>query len=239
MTARRALVTGGGAGIGAAIAYALAADGAAVTVADIDGEAAASVAREVGGQPLAIDVSDPSAVAETVKSLPPFAILVNNAGIDQHAFFTATTPAEWQRLIAVNLVSVLACTHAVLPGMQAAGWGRIVTVASEAGRRGSKGGAVYAAAKGGAIAFAKSIAIENARYGITSNIVCPGPIATALLAAAVATGGERLLTAMTGATLAGRLGQPEEVASAVAYLASEAAAFVTGEVLGVSGGMGL
>ncbi|WP_375394382.1 SDR family NAD(P)-dependent oxidoreductase, partial [uncultured Sphingomonas sp.] len=134
---------------------------------------------------------------------------------------------------------VLACTHAVLSGMQAAGWGRVITIASEAGRRGSRGGAVYAAAKGGAIAFSRSIAIENARYGITANVVCPGPIRTPLLERAVAKGGDRLLAAMTAATLLGRLGEPEEVAAAVLYLTGDGAAFVTGEVLGVSGGMGL
>jgi 2-hydroxycyclohexanecarboxyl-CoA dehydrogenase len=122
--------------------------------------------------------------------------------------------------------------------MHAAGHGRIVNVASEAGRLGSRGGSVYAAAKGGVIAFTRSIARENGRKGITANVVAPGPIDTPLLQQAVEKGGEKLLAAMTGATLAGRLGTPQEVAAAVAFLAGEAAGFITGEALGVSGGMG-
>ena len=122
--------------------------------------------------------------------------------------------------------------------MQAARFGRIVNIASEAGRLGSRGAAVYAAAKGGVIAFTRSIARENGRKGITANVIAPGPIDTPLLRRAVAAGGDALLQAMTSATLAGRLGTADEVASAVEYLVSGAAGFVTGETLGVSGGMG-
>ena len=144
----------------------------------------------------------------------------------------------------MNLEAVFATTHAVLPAMQAAGFGRIVNIASEAGRLGSRGAAVYAAAKGGVIAFSKSIARENGRKGITCNVIAPGPIDTPLLRSAlasaerVAQGGDKLLQAMTSATLAGRLGTPDEVAAAVLFLVSDAAAFITGETLGVSGGMG-
>jgi 2-hydroxycyclohexanecarboxyl-CoA dehydrogenase len=123
--------------------------------------------------------------------------------------------------------------------MQAAGYGRIVNISSEAARLGSKGGSVYAAAKGGVIAFTKSIARENARFGITANCVAPGPVDTPLVRAAVDEGGENLLAAMTGMTLMKRLGTPGEVAAAVAFLVSEEASFITGETLGVSGGMGL
>jgi 2-hydroxycyclohexanecarboxyl-CoA dehydrogenase len=122
--------------------------------------------------------------------------------------------------------------------MQAAGFGRIVNIASEAGRMGSRGAAVYAAAKGGVIAFTKSIARENGHRGITANVIAPGPIDTPLLHQALAKGGDKLLHAMTSATLAGRLGTPDEVAAAVAFLVSDAAGFITGETLGVSGGMG-
>lgn len=235
---RRALVTGGASGIGEAIVRRLAADGLQVVCADLNAAAAARLAQETGARAVALDVSDFEAVHAAVEAHGPFDVLVNNAGVDQHAFFTQTTPADWQRLLAVNLLAVLNTTHAVLPAMQARGHGRIVNVASEAGRLGSRGGSVYAAAKGGVIAFTRSIARENGRKGITANVVAPGPIDTPLLRQAVAEGGDKLLQAMSAATLAGRLGTGEEVASAVVYLASDAASYITGEVLGVSGGMG-
>lgn len=235
---RTALVTGGARGIGAAVCARLAADGAAVVVADVDGGAARAHADAIGATAVAFDVADPDAARAAIEAVGTLDVLVCNAGVDQHAFFTELPPADWRRLIAVNLEGVLSCAHAALPAMQRAGYGRIVVVASEAGRLGSKGGAVYAAAKGGAIAFTRSIARENARFGITANAVAPGPIETPLLERAVAAGGDRLAQAMRDATLAGRLGHPDEVAAAVAFLASEEAGYVTGEVLGVSGGMG-
>lgn len=236
--ARRALVTGGGRGIGAAIVRRLAADGFHVVCADLEPEAAQALAREVGGMAVVLDVCDFDAAHAVVAEHGPFGVLVNNAGVDQHAFFTHTSPADWRRLIAVNLEGVLNTTHAVLPGMQECGYGRIVNIASEAGRLGSRGGSVYAAAKGGVIAFTRSIARENGRKGITANVVAPGPIDTPLLRRAVGEGGDKLLGMMTGATLTGRLGTSEEVAAAVSFLASDGASYVTGEVLGVSGGMG-
>lgn len=238
LAGRRALVTGGASGIGAAVARRLAADGAVVLIADVQGEAAARLGAEIGGAGVALDVADFDAVAAAAHEHGPFDILVNSAGVDQHAFFTHSAPADWRRLLAVNLESVLNTTHAVLGGMQTAGYGRIVNIASEAGRLGSRGGSVYAAAKGGVIAFTRSIARENGRLGITANVVAPGPIDTPLLRQAVARAGDRMMSAMTGVTLAGRLGTPDEVAAAVAFLASETAGYITGEVLGVSGGMG-
>ena len=235
----RALITGGAKGIGAAIAETFAREGATVVIADLDANAAAHHAGTIGATAFALDVTDYDAVRAGVAAHGPFAILVNNAGFDQHAFFTDTTPADWRRLLAINLESVFACTHAVLPAMQAASYGRIVNIASEAGRLGSRGGAVYAAAKGGVIAFTKSIARENARFGITVNAIAPGPIDTPMLRAAVARRGQKILDAMTGATLVRRLGTPDEVAAAAVFLASGAAGFITGETLGVSGGMGL
>lgn len=235
---RRAFVTGGAKGIGAAVVRRLAADGLHVVFADLQAEAAQKLAQETGATAVVLDVCDFDRVHAVVAEQGPFDVLINNAGVDQHAFFTNTGPADWHRLLAVNLEAVLNTTHAVLPHMQAQGFGRIVNVASEAGRLGSRGGSVYAAAKGGVIAFTRSIARENGRKGITANVVAPGPIDTPLLRQAVAEGGDKLMDAMTQATLAGRLGTVEEVAGVVAFLASDAASYVTGEVLGVSGGMG-
>ncbi|MEY4653031.1 MAG: hypothetical protein RI884_1612 [Pseudomonadota bacterium] len=237
-TSRRALVAGGASGIGEAVVRRLAADGFHVVCADLQVEAATRVAAQTGATALHLDVCDFDRVHAAVAQHGPFDVLAHCVGVDQHAFFTQTTPQDWRRLIAVNLESVLNTTHAVLPAMQQAGWGRIVYIASEAGRLGSRGGSVYAAAKGGVIAFARSIARENGRKGITANVVAPGPIDTPLLRQAVDRGGDKLMDAMTGATLAGRLGTADEVAAAVAFLVSEASGYVTGEVLGVSGGMG-
>jgi 2-hydroxycyclohexanecarboxyl-CoA dehydrogenase len=214
---RTALVTGGAKGIGAAISRRLAAEGANVTIGDIDVDGAA------------------------VSAVGRLDILVNNAGMDEFGFFTETDPDQWGRIVAVNLGGVFACTHAALPGMQQAGYGRIVSIASEAGRVGSKGSAVYSAAKGGVIAFMKTIARENARYGITANAIAPGPIDTPLLRSALEFGelGEKVVETMKSATQMRRLGKPEEVAAAVAFLASDDASYVTGETIGVSGGLGM
>jgi len=236
---RRAVVTGGANGIGLAIAEAFAREGAHVAVVDLDMQRTEQIAARIGGTAGVIDATDDNAVHRFVREHGPFDILVNSAGADQHAFFTDTTPPEWSRLLAVNLFSVLSFTHAVLPAMQKAGFGRIVNISSEAGRLGSKGGSVYAAAKGGVIAFTRSIARENARYGITANVIAPGPVETPMVAAAVREGGPKLLDAMIGATLVKRLGKPAEVAEAALFLASDGAAFITGETLGVSGGMGI
>ena len=238
LAGKRAFVTGGSTGIGEAIVRLFVARGAEVVFTALDAAAATPFARETGARVVELDVSDLAATRQAVLASGPFAILVNNVGMDQHAFFTQTDEDAWRKLLAVNLEAVFATTHAALPAMQAASYGRIVNVSSEAGRLGSRGGAVYAAAKGGVIAFTRSIARENGRKGITANVVAPGPIDTPMVHAAVEKGGQKLLEAMTGATLAGRLGTPAEVAAAVAFLASDEAAFITGECLGVSGGMG-
>jgi 2-hydroxycyclohexanecarboxyl-CoA dehydrogenase len=238
---RKALVTGGAQGIGAAIARRLAAEGADVVIGDINLDGAAEVAGEVGAEAVRLDVTDLEAARATVAEHGPFSILVNNAGTDDFAFFTDMTPDRWRRLVAINLEGVFACTHAVLPAMQQAKYGRIVSIASEAGRVGSKGSAVYSAAKGGVIAFTKVIARENGRYGVTANAIAPGPIDTPLLRAAEGLGeiGTRIIETMKASTQLGRLGSPDEVAAAVAFLASDDSSYVTGETLGVSGGLGM
>jgi 2-hydroxycyclohexanecarboxyl-CoA dehydrogenase len=238
---RTALVTGGAQGIGAAIARRLAAEGAEVVIGDVNAEGAGAVAAEIGAAATELDVTQLDSAQAAVAEHGPFAILVNNAGTDDFAFFTEMTPERWRRLLAINLEGVFACTHAVLPAMQEAGYGRIVNIASEAGRVGSKGSAVYSAAKGGVISFTKVMARENARYGITANAIAPGPIDTPLLNAARGLGevGERIIETMKSGTQMRRLGTPEEVAAAVAFLASDDASYVTGETLGVSGGLGM
>jgi 2-hydroxycyclohexanecarboxyl-CoA dehydrogenase len=238
---RKALVTGGASGIGAAIARRLAAEGAAVVIGDVNEEGAKDVAAEIDADAALLDVTDPDSAAAIADAHGPFSILVNNAGTDDFAFFTDMTPERWRRIVAINLEGVFACTHAVLPAMQQAGYGRIVNIASEAGRVGSKGSAVYSAAKGGVIAFTKTIARENARFGVTANAIAPGPIETPLLMAAKQLGelGDKIIDTMKGQTQMRRLGQPEEVAAAVAFLASDDASYVTGETIGVSGGLGM
>ncbi len=235
---RRAFVTGGSKGIGAAIVRRLCMQGAEVVLSAQDMPLAERLAAETGARAVRLDLTDLRAAQQVVAEQGPFDILVNNAGQDQHAYFTKTTIEDWRYLLAVNLEAVLATTHAALPGMQGKKYGRIINIGSEAGRQGSKGGAVYAAAKGGVIAFTKSIARENGRFGITANVIAPGPVDTPLLRKALEDGGDKLLETMKGATLLNRLGTPEEVAAAVTFLASEEAGFITGETLGVSGGMG-
>jgi 2-hydroxycyclohexanecarboxyl-CoA dehydrogenase len=238
---RKALVTGGASGIGAAVAARLAAEGAEVWVGDIDVAGAERVAGEISGHALDLDVTDLAAAQAAVEATGTLDILVNNAGTDEFGFFTYTSPEQWQRVLSINLTGVLNCTFAALPGMQEAGYGRIVSISSEAGRVGSKGSAVYSAAKGGVIAFMKTIAREGGRYGVTANSIAPGPIETPLLMGAKEFGeiGEKVIENMKGLTQLKRLGQPEEVAAAVAFLASEDATYVTGETLGVSGGLGM
>jgi 2-hydroxycyclohexanecarboxyl-CoA dehydrogenase len=240
LTGRRAFVTGGARGIGAAICRALADEGAHVFVGFQSSPDGPALADEIGGTAVQLDVADPESASAAVTELGTLDILVNNAGIDDMGFFTDYTPERWRPQLAVNLEGVFNVTLAALPAMQQARYGRIVNVSSEAGRIGSKRGSVYAAAKAGVIAFTKSIARENARYGITANNVLPGPIETPMLEAnRHGPRGDEVVAAMAGATLLNRIGEPEEVASMVAFLASERAAYITGETIGVSGGMGV
>ncbi len=237
-------MTGAGSGIGAATSRRLAAEGARVAVTDVNLDGARAVAAEIDAAAFELDVRSTDSIAEAVSAaeseLGPLDILVNNAGYDEWAWFSDTDSELWDRVLAVNLRGVIAVTHAVLPGMQERRRGRIVNTASEAGRVGSSGSAVYSAAKAGVIGFTKTIAVENGRYGITCNAVAPGPIETPLLMAApeqLGDVGKRIVETMIGSTTLRRLGHPDEVAAAITFLASDDASYITGQSLGVSGGL--
>jgi 2-hydroxycyclohexanecarboxyl-CoA dehydrogenase len=239
---RIALVTGGASGIGAATARRLAAEGARVAVADVNEAGARSVASEIDGVALRMDVTDVESVRAGVAEAGDVDVLVNNAGTDRFSFFVNTDEELWDFVLAVNLRGTIAVTHAVLDGMQKRGRGAIVNVASEAGRVGSQGSVVYSAAKGGVIAFTRAVARESSRFGVRVNAVAPGPIDTPLLNAApeqLGEIGERLKAGMIAATSMRRIGQPEEVAAAIAFLASDDASFVTGQTINVSGGLSM
>jgi 2-hydroxycyclohexanecarboxyl-CoA dehydrogenase len=242
------IVTGGAGGIGGAACRRFASEGANVAVFDMNLEAAQKVADEInaaGGKAAAFNcnITDraqvDSAVAAADAQLGPIDVLVNNAGWDIFKPFTKTVPAEWDKLIAINLTGALHMHHAVLPSMAARGAGRIVNIASDAARGGSSGEAVYAACKGGLVALSKTLAREHARHNITVNVVCPGPTDTALLAgfAEGASNPEKLMEAFKKAIPLGRLGQPDDLAGAIVFLSSDDASFITGQVLSVSGGL--
>ena len=241
---KTALVTGGGGGIGGATCARLAAEGAHVIVADKDIEAAESVAKAIqtanhSALAVSCDITDRAQIAQTVAEAGRIDVLVNNAGWDVFNPFTKTDRTDWDRLIAVNLVGALNMHHAILPQMVERRAGRIVNIASDAARVGSSGEAVYAACKGGLVAFSKTLAREHARHGITVNVVCPGPTETALFDGYKqgAADPEKLVAAFTRAIPMGRIGQPEDLPGAIAFFASDDAAYVTGQVLSVSGGL--
>src|SRR5215216_3976986 len=232
---RIALVTGGESGIGAATARLLAAEGARVAVADLNEAGARSVAGEIDGTAIRMDVTDVESVRAGVAEVGDVDVLVNNAGTDRFAFFVNTDEALWDFVLAVNLRGTIAVTHAVLDAMQKRGRGAIVNVASE-------GSVVYSAAKAGVIGFTRAVARESSRFGVRVNAVAPGPIDTPLLNAApeqLGEIGERLKAGMIAATSMRRIGQPEEVAAAIAFLACDDASFVTGQTINVSGGLSM
>jgi len=239
---KAAIVSGAASGIGRATADALADAGAHVFLGDIDennGEAAATAIRERNRSAdfIRLDVTDLGSI-DQFKS----AVLAKNGGVDivvnvagwgKIEPFMENTPDFWRKVIDLNLMGPVAVTRAFLDNMMERGSGRVVTVSSDAGRVGSLGETVYSGAKGGAIAFSKSLAREMARFNITVNCVCPGPTDTPLLAKVP----ERHREAFIRATPMRRLGRPEDIADAVVYFASDRAGFVTGQVLSVSGGL--
>ncbi len=245
---KTALVTGGGRGIGRAIALGLAGEGAQVAVVDILKDNAESVRREieacgVKGLALGADLTRRAevtrAVEEAVVQWGQLDVLVNNAGWDKLEPFLDSEEETWDRIIGINFKAMLYVCKAVLPHMVQRGAGKVINIASDAGRVGSMGEAVYAGTKGAIIAFSKTLAREMARHRITVNVVCPGLTETPLLQGIrqQSPKSERVIDAVTRAIPLGRVGQPEDVAGAVVYLASPAADYVTGQTLSVSGGL--
>ena len=245
---RVAVITGGGGGIGGATARRLGEEGAKVAVLDKNEASAAATAAAIaaaGGTAKAFtcDITDHVGVQGCIGAVEtafgPVDILINNAGWDVFKPFVDTTPAEWERLIAINLVGALNMHHAVLKGMSERRRGRIVNVASDAARVGSSGEAVYAACKAGLLGLSKTLAREHARHGITINVVCPGPTDTALFQEfrAGSRNPEKLDEAFRRSVPMGRIGKPDDLPGAICFFASDDAAYITGQVLSVSGGL--
>ncbi|HEX9184512.1 MAG TPA: SDR family oxidoreductase [Burkholderiales bacterium] len=223
---KTAIVTGGAAGIGAAIVERFKAEGTKVVIFDLKGSPG-------------VDITDYDAVKKAVDAAGPVDILVNNAGWDMFKPFLKTDPAFWQKIISINLVGPMNLLHCVLPGMVARGGGKVVNIASDAGRVGSSGEAPYSACKGGIIAMTKTLARELATKGVRLNTVCPGLTETGMLESFMLGAGnpDKLREAYTRAVPIGRLGKPEDIAGAVLFLASDDAEFITGQTISVSGGL--
>lgn len=239
------MVTGGAGGIGRAISIALAARDLRIVVADLDETRAAAVADEVGGLPVRLDVADPNslraALALAHERIGPIDVLVNCAGWDEARPFLETDDAFSAKVVEINLLGPIRVCRAVLPDMLARAWGRIINIASDAGRVGSSNESIYSAAKGGLIAITKTLAREYATRGITVNAVSPGPTDTPLFAALAAAGGNstKTMAALERAVPMRRLGRPADVAGAVAFLASDEASYITGQTLSVNGGLAM
>jgi 2-hydroxycyclohexanecarboxyl-CoA dehydrogenase len=248
MTNRVAFVTGGAQGIGQGISETLGANGFRVAVADLNLDAAEATAKRIagaGGEAIAVhvDVTDSESVRSAVKTvaaeLGDIEIVVNNAGWDDFMPFLKTSEDFWDKILDINFKGALRVIHTVVPGMVDRGFGRVINIGSDAGRVGSSLEAVYSGAKGGIIAFTKTLAREVATKGITANVVCPGPTDTPALRkfADGAGDAEKVIGGMTRAVPMKRLGTPEDIGPAVAFFASDAAGFVTGQTLSVSGGL--
>lgn len=249
MSSRTALVTGGAQGIGRGIAAALAGRGFRVAIGDLNTETANQAAKDLsqaGGTVIAVEmnVTDTSSVQAGVQAveheLGPVEVAVNNAGWDDFMPFVATTEEFWDKILDLNFKGALRVTKAVLPGMTERGFGRIINIGSDAGRVGSSLESVYSGAKGGIIAFTKTLAREVATKGITANVVCPGPTDTPALrrfADGAGQDAEKVIAGMVRAVPMKRLGTPDDIGPAVAFFASDAAGFITGQTLSVSGGL--
>jgi 2-hydroxycyclohexanecarboxyl-CoA dehydrogenase len=241
------VVTGAAGGIGTAISKRFGEEGSTVALFDLNEEGAARVAAEIeaaGGKARAyrVDITDHegvhAAVAAVEEELGPIEVLVNNAGWDMGSFFLQTEKPFWDKVVAINLYGPLNMHHAVLRRMAERGRGRVVNISSDAGRVGSSMEAVYSFCKGGLIAFTKTMAREMARQHIPVNVVCPGPTATPLLDnLAQGEKGERIKAALVKAVPFGRMGEPGDIPGTVAFLASDDAAFISGQVISVSGGL--
>ena len=243
-----AIITGAAGGIGRSLVQRFLEEGARVAAFDLNQAGLDEVKAQFpqyAGQlsTVQLDITDHDAVVKAVQKVhadfKQIDILVNNAGWDVAKQFVDTTPDLWDKLIAINLKGPLSLQHAVVPLMVAAGGGKIVNIASDAGRVGSSGESVYAACKGGIIAFSKTLARETARAGVRVNVVCPGPTDTALLQSFTGGGefGQKIYDGLKRAIPLKRLGQPEDIPGAVAFLSSDDANFITGQVLSVSGGL--
>lgn len=234
---KRAVVIGGASGIGRATALLLAQLGAGVVIGDVNKAAADAVAAEVGGAAIEIDLVSPESItafaATLVRQTPRLDVLVNCAGWNKVQPFLESTPDLWSRVLAINLQGTIQLVHSLLPLMIEGGGGKVINIASDAGRVGSRGEVVYSAAKGGLIGFTKALAREVASKNVQVNCVCPGPTDTPLLHAAPPKMQEALIKAIP----LKRLARPEEIAEAIAFFAQSGSSYITGQVLSVSGGL--
>lgn len=243
---RVAVVTGGASGIGLGVARQFVADGYAVAILDRNSAAAKSEADELqaaGGRALAVDVdvtdrkSVTAAFADVVSDLGPVGILVTSAGIEAFDPLLEIEASRWDQVLAVNLTGTFTCVQAAVPDMVASGWGRIVTISSQSAQSGAPNMAHYSASKGGVIALTKALAVDLARQGITVNSIAPSIVDTPMARAAEASGDFPGIEVIGPMVPLGRAGTPADIAAACSYLCSDGGSYITGQIIGVNGGM--